>query len=123
MSMTSGNPPVGVGYGFDHTDPDEPGEERPTRQQETQDRVGTQDRELPNVPMSAEEKVEEIVVREQGVNSFANAEEVDRMERPPSVNDRAQNVDEGGNLISGTVKSAWDAIEDPDDRGKDRGTA
>lgn len=123
MSMTSGNPPVGVGYGFDHEDPAEPAEERQSHQQDKQDRVGTQDRELPNVPMSPEEKAEEIVVREQGVNSFANAEEVDRMERPPSVNDRDRNGDGGGNLISGTVKSAWDAIEDPDNRGKGRGTA
>jgi hypothetical protein len=121
MSMTSGNPPVGVGYGFNHEDPAEPDEERPSHQQDVQDRVGTQDRELPDVPMSAEEKVEEIVVREQGVNSFANAEEVDRMVRPPSVNDRDRNVDTGGNLISGTVKSAWDAIEDPDNREKNRG--
>lgn len=119
MSMTSGNPPVGVGYGFDHTDPDEPDEERQSQQQDTQDRVGTQDRELPNVPMSAEERAEEIVVREQGVNSFAHAEEVDRMERPPSVNDRDRTVDAGGNLITDTVKGAWNALDDPD---KDRGT-
>ncbi len=71
MSMTSGNPPVGVGYGFDHTDP---AEERRTRQQDARDRIGEQDRELPNVPMDAEKKVEEIIVREQGVNSFADAE-------------------------------------------------
>jgi hypothetical protein len=120
MSMTSGNPPVGVGYGFDHEDPAEPGEERHSHQQDKQDRVGTQDRELPDVPMSAEERVEEIVVREQGVNSFANAEKVDRMVRPPSVNDRDQNVDKGGNLISNTVKSAWDATENPESRTKDR---
>ncbi len=117
MGMSSGNPPVGVGYGFNHEDPDEPIEERPSHQQDAQDRIGTQDRELPDVPMSAEEKAEKIVVREQGVNSFANAEEVDRMERPPSVNDRDRSVDGGGNLISKTVKSAWNAIDDPD---KDR---
>jgi hypothetical protein len=123
MSMTSGNPPVGVGYGFDHEDPAEPDEERQRRQRDVRDRVGTQERELPNEPMSAEERVEEIVVREQGVNSFADAEEVDRMERPPSVNDRERRVDAGGNLISNTVEGAWDAIENPDDRNRERGKA
>lgn len=118
MSMTSGNPPVGVGYGFDHTDPAEPAEERRIRQQDARDRIGEQDRELPNVPMDAEEKVEEIVVREQGVNSFADAEEVDRMERPPSVSDRDRTVDASGNLITDTVKGAWDALDDPN---KERG--
>ncbi len=121
MGTTSGNPPVGIGYGFDHTDPDEPDEERTTHEQDTQDRVGTQDRELPDVPMSAEEKVEKIVVREQGVRSFADAEDVDQMERPPSVNDRARNVDAGGGLITNTVKNAWNALDDPDSQGKDRG--
>ncbi|MCA1668853.1 MAG: hypothetical protein LC793_15955 [Thermomicrobia bacterium] len=119
MSMTSGNPPVGVGYGFNQDDPAEPDEERQPSQQETRDRVGTQERELPNVPMNAEEKVEQIVVREQGVSSFADAEEVDRMERPPSVNDRK--ADGGGNLISKTVEGAWDVLDTPDGRGKDRG--
>ncbi len=121
MGMTSGNPPVGAGYGLNQEDPAEPDEERQSRQQETRDRVGTQDRELPNVPMSAEEKVEQIVVREQGVTSFANAEEVDRMERPPSVNDRDRNVDGGGNLISKTVEGARHALDTPDGQGKDRG--
>lgn len=118
MSTTSGNPPVGVGYGFDHDDPAEPNEERRSNQQDAQDRIGEQDRELPNEPMDAQEKAEEIVVREQGVTSFAHAEEVDRMERPPSVNDRDQTVDAGGNLITDTVKGAWHALEEPD---KERG--
>lgn len=121
MDMTSSNPPVGVGYGFNHTDPAEPDEERRTNtQQDRQDRIGEQERELPNVPMSAEQKVEEIVVREQGVNSFADAEEVDRMERPPSVNDQERGVNDGGNLISNTVESAWTSLDDPDNRDKDR---
>ena len=118
MSTTSGNPPVGVGYGFDHNDPAEPDEERRTNQQDAQDRIGEQDRKLPNEPMDAQEKAEEIVVREQGVTSFAHAEDVDRMERPPSVNDRDRTMDAGGNLITDTVKGAWRALEDPD---KDRG--
>lgn len=114
MSMTSGNPPVGVGYGFDHTDPAEPNEERRIHPQDAQDRVGEQDRELPNVPMDAKEKVHEIVLREQGVTSFADAEKVDRMERPPSVNDRDRGVNTSDNLITDTVKGAWQALEDPD---------
>jgi hypothetical protein len=122
MSMTSGNPPVGVGYGFNHEDPAEPDEERQPRQRDARDRIGTRERELPDEPMSAEERAEEVVVREQGVNSFADAEEVDRMERPPSVNDRDRNVDAGGNLITDTVKSAWDALENPDDPNRERGT-
>ncbi|GEM_PF-5883569 len=120
--MSNGNPPVGAGYGFAHDNPAEPSEERrANRRQDRQDHIGEQDRALPNVPMDAEERVEQIVVREQGVNSFAHAEEVDRMERPPSVNDRNRSVDEGGNLISDTVKNAWTAIEDPDECEKDRG--
>lgn len=119
---TSGNPPVGAGYGLPTDDPDEPVEERrTTNQQDRQDRIGEQERELPNAPMSAEQRVEEIVVREQGVNSFADAEEVDRMERPPSVNDREQGVNDDGNLISNTVEGAWNALDNPDGRGKDRG--
>ncbi len=41
------------------------------------------------------------------------------MERPPSVNDRDRTVDASGNLITDTVKGAWDAL---DDRDKERGT-
>ncbi len=120
---TSGNPPVGAGYGLPTGDPDEPIEERRLHtQQDRQDRIGEQQRDLPNEPMSAEQKVEEIIVREQGVTSFANAEEVDRMERPPSVNDRDRSVADGGNLISNTVENAWNALDDPDGRDKNRGT-
>ncbi len=121
MSMSNGNPPVGAGYGLPTDDPAEPVEEqRANIRQDRQDRIGEQDRELPNVPMSAEQKVEEIVVREQGVNSFADAEEVDRMERPPSVNDQERGVNDAGNLISNTVEGAWNALDDPNERGKNR---
>lgn len=119
--MSNGNPPVGAGYGLPTDDPDEPVEERQTNtRQDRQDRIGEQEREVPNVPMSAEQKVEEIVVREQGVTSFADAEAVDRMERPPSVNDRERVVNDDGNLISNTVEGAWNALDDPDGRGKNR---
>ncbi|MGI8690922.1 MAG: hypothetical protein ACR2M3_20270 [Thermomicrobiales bacterium] len=122
MSISNGNPPVGVGYGLPTDDPDEPVEERKTNtRQDRQDRIGEQERELPNGPMSAEQKVEEIVVREQGVNSFADAEEVDQMERPPSVNDQKRNMDDGGNLVSNTVESAWDSLDNPDNRDRDKG--
>ena len=121
MSMSNGNPPVGSGYGLPTDDPDEPTEERHMdRQQDAQDRIGEQDRELPNVPMTPEQRVQEIVVREQGVTSFADAEETDRMVRPPSVNDRDQNADESGNIISDTVKGAWNTLADSDGRDKDR---
>jgi len=119
--MSNGNPPVGAGYGLPTNDPDEPVEERQTNtRQDRQDRIGEQEREVPNVPMSAEQKVEEIVVREQGVTSFADAEAVDRMERPPSVNDRERGVNDGGNLISNTVEGAWNALDDPDNRNRNR---
>lgn len=121
MSMSNGNPPVGAGYGLPTDDPDEPAEERRANtQQDRQDRIGEQQRALPNAPMSAEQKVEEIVVREQGVSSFADAEGVDHMERPLSVNDRERSVDDGGNLISNTVEGAWNALDNPDERGKNR---
>ncbi len=120
--MSNGTPPVGVGYGLPTDDPDEPVEERRTNtRQDRQDRIGEQERELPNVPMNAEQKVEEIVVREQGVSSFADAEEVDRTERPPSVNDRERGVNDGGNLISNTVEGAWNALDNPDNRDRDKG--
>jgi hypothetical protein len=109
MSTSSGNPPVGVGYGFRHDDTDAPAEERRgNSQQDAEDRFGTLDRELPNDPMTPEQKAEELVVREQGVNSFANAEEVDRMEQPPSVRDQEPE----GNIVSDTVRSAWNAVVD-----------
>ncbi len=111
--MSSGNPPVGSGYDLRDTDPDEPIEERRANNQ--------QDRALPDVPMNAEQKVEQIVVREQGVNSFADAEKVDRMERPPSVNDRDQGANEGGNLITDILKGASNTLADTDGRNKDRG--
>lgn len=118
MSMSNGNPPVGSGYGFDHDDPDLSAEERQRgNRQDARDRLGEQDRELPGEPMSAERKVEEIVVREQGVNSFAHAEEEDRMERPPSVNDRATS-ETTGNLITDAFRSARDAVAG-DDRDKE----
>jgi len=111
MSTSSGNPPVGVGYGFRHDDPANAAEERRENgQQDAEDRFGTLDRELPNVPMDPEQKVEELVVREQGVNSFANAEEVDRMEQPPSVRDQEPE----GNIVSDTVGGAWNALTDDD---------
>jgi len=111
MSTSSGNPPVGVGYGFRHDDSAEPPEERRgSGQQEAQDRFGTLDREIPDTPMDPEQKAEEIVVREQGVNSFANAEEADRMEQPPSVRDQEPE----GNIVSDTVHGAWDALTDDD---------
>ncbi len=120
--MSNGTPPVGVGYGLPTNDPDESVEERQANnRQDRQDRIGEQERELPNGPMSAEQKVEEIVVREQGVISFADAEEVDGMERPPSVNDPERGVDNGGNLISNTVESALNALDNPDGRSKNRG--
>ncbi len=119
--MSNGNPPIGSGYGLPTDDPDEPVEERRmNQQQDTQDRIGEQDRALPNEPMSAEEKVEQIVVREQGVHSFANAEEADRMERPPSVNDRDRGLNESGNIVNDTVQGAWNALADPDEREKNR---
>ncbi len=119
--MSNGNPPVGSGYSLPSDDPDEPTEKRRIdRQQDAQDRIGEQDRELPNVPMTPEQRVQEIVVREQGVTSFADAEETDRMVRPPSVNDHDQNADESGNIISDTVKSAWNTLADTDKRDKDR---
>jgi hypothetical protein len=111
MSTSSGNPPVGVGYGFRHDDPDEPAEERhESNQRDAQDRFGTLDREIPDAPMDPEQKAEEVVVREQGVNSFANAEEVDRMEQSPSVRDQEPK----GNLVSDTIRGAWDALADDD---------
>lgn len=117
MSTSSGNPPVGVGYGFRHDDPAEPAEERQQGgQQDAEDRFGTLDRDLPNEAMTPEQKAEEIVIREQGVNSFANAEEVDRMERPPSVRDQEAE----GNIISDTVRGAWNALADDDTDDKRR---
>jgi hypothetical protein len=68
--------------------------------------------------MSAERKAEEIVIREQGVNSFAHAEEADRMERPPSVNDR-ETGGTTGNLITDALRSARDVVVD-DDRDETR---
>lgn len=121
MGMSSGNPPVGANYGFRHDDPAEPDDARGTnRPRDAQDRIGEQERALPDVPMDPEERVEQIVVREQGVNSFAYAEDVDRMERPPSVNDRDRGPRNGGNLISDTVESAWDALAEPGSDSKDR---
>ncbi len=124
MSTSNGTPPIGAGYGLPSNDPDESVEEQRTNtqqdQQDRQDRIGEQEREVPNIPMNAEQKVEEIVVREQGVSSFADAEEVDRMERPPSVNDREQGANDGGNIVSDTVKGAWNALDNPDDRDKSR---
>lgn len=117
MSTSSGNPPVGVGYGFRHDDPDEPAEERRgSDPEDAQDRVGTLDRKLPNEPMSPEQKAEQIVVREQGVSSFANAEEVDRMEQPPSVSDQEPE----GTIAGDTVRGAWNALADDDTDGKRR---
>ncbi|MDQ6834323.1 MAG: hypothetical protein M3008_13080 [Chloroflexota bacterium] len=121
MSTSNGTPPVGAGYGLPTNDPDESVEERRTNtQQDHQDRIGEQEREVPNIPMSAEQKVEQIVVREQGVSSFADAEEVDRMERLPSVNDREQGANDSGDIVSDTVKGAWNALDNPDDRDKSR---
>ncbi len=121
MSMSNGNPPVGSGYGLPTDDPDEPIEERRLdRRQDTQDRIGEQDREIPNTPMTPEQHAQEIVVREQGVTSFADAEETDRMERPPSVNDRDQNADESGTSISDTVRGAWNTLADTGGRDKER---
>jgi hypothetical protein len=117
MSTSSGNPPVGIGYGFRHDDSAEPAEERRGNdQRDAQDRFGTLDRELPNEPMDPEQKAKELVVREQGVNSFANAEEVDRMEQPPSVRDQEPE----GNIVSDTVHGAWDALRDDDRDGRRR---
>ena len=111
MSTSSGNPPVGVGYGFRHDDTDEAAEEqRAGGQRDAQDRFGTLDRELPNEPMDPEQKAEEIVVREQGVNSFAKAEEVDRMEQSPSVRDQEPK----GTVVGDTVRGAWNALADDD---------
>lgn len=110
MSMSNGNPPVGYGYGVPHNDPEEPAEQRQgSGGQEAQDRLGMLDRELPDEPMDPERRAEEIVVREQGVNSFAHAEEADRMERPPSVRDQATN-ETTGNLITDAVRGARDAL-------------
>ncbi len=121
MNMSNGTPPVGSGYGLPTDDPDQPIEERRMdRQQDTQDRIGELDREIPNAPMTPEQRVQEIVVRERGVTSFADAEETDRMERPPSVNDRDQSVDASGNIISDTVRGAWNTLADTDDRDKER---
>lgn len=118
MSTSSDNPPVGASHGFRHDDPDEPAEERQgSGQQDAADRLGTLDRTLPNEPMDPERKVEEIVVREQGVASFADAEDVDRMERPPSVRD--QETESTGTVIGDAVRGAWDAVTD-DDREKPR---
>ncbi len=117
MSTSSGNPPVGVGYGFRHDDPETPAEERrDSDAKDAQDRVGTLDRELPNEPMTPEQKAEQIVVREQGVNSFARAEEVDRMEQPPSVSDREPE----GTIVGDTVRGALNALTDDDTDGKRR---
>ncbi len=86
--MSTTDPPLGSGFAFRHDDPaDEHEAERANRHLDRADRFGEQERQLPGTPRDLEEKAEEIVVREQGVNSFAHAEEVDRMERPPSVND------------------------------------
>lgn len=121
MSMSNGNPPVGSGYGLPTDDPDTPAEERRMdRQRDAQDRIGEQDRALPNAPMTPEQRAQEIVVREQGVSSFADAEETDRMERPPSVNDRDQSLDESGNIVSDTVKGAWNTLADTGERDKER---
>ncbi len=121
MNMSNGTPPVGSGYGLPTDDPDQPIEERRMdRQQDTQDRIGELDREIPNAPMTPEQRVQEIVIREQGVTSFADAEETDRMERPPSVNDRDQSVDASGNIISDTVRGAWNTLADTDGRDKER---
>lgn len=121
MSTSSGNPPVGVGYGFRHDDPDEPAEERRgSDQRDARDRLGTLDRELPNEPMDPEQKAEEIVVREQGVNSFANAEEADRMEQPPRVRDQEADDTTTGNLTNDTVRGAWNALADDDTNEKRR---
>jgi hypothetical protein len=117
MSTSSGNPPVGVGYGFRHDDPDTPAEERNgSEQKDARDRFGTLDRELPNEPMDPEQKAEEIVVREQGVNSFSHAEEVDNMEQPPSVRDQEPE----GNIVGDTIRGAWNALADDDTDGKRR---
>ena len=119
MSTSSGNPPVGTGNSFRHDDPAEPAEERRGGgQQDAQDRIGTLDREIPNDPMNAARKAEEIVVREQGVNSFAHAEKTDRMEQPPSMNDRQDDLDTTGNIVGDTIRGAWDAIAEDD--GTDR---
>ena len=116
MSTSSGNPPVGADNSFRHDDPTEPAEERRGNdQRDAEDRIGTLDRELPNDPMNPAQKAEEIVVREQGVNSFAHAEKVDRMEQPPSVRDRQTDLDTTGNIVGDTVRGAWDAIADDDD--------
>ena len=69
--------------------------------------------EIPNDPINPAQRAEEIVVREQGVNSFAHAEEVDRMEQPPK-RPRSKEGPKKGNIITDTIRGAWDAIADDD---------
>jgi len=118
MSISNGNPPIGYGFGLPHEDPDDPEERRDPAQRDAQDRFGALDRELPNTPLTPEEKVQEIVVREQGVNSFAHAEETDTMESPPSVRDQQSGT--SGNVITDAFREAVDTVAHPDDEERRR---
>lgn len=121
MSTSSGNPPVGTGNSFRHDDPAEPAEERRGNgQQDAQDRFGTLEREIPNDTATPESKVEQLIVREQGVNSFAHAEEVDRMEKSPSVRDQTTDLNTTGNIVGDTIRGVFDTIADDDTDAKKR---
>ena len=114
MSSNS-NPPLGSGYALPTDDPDEPMEQRRgNRSGDVADQVGAKDRELPGTARTLEEQAEQIVEREQGVTSFADAEDIDRMERPLSANDRERVTDGTGNVVSDTIASAWNGIRNPD---------
>jgi hypothetical protein len=111
MSTTS-EPPLGTSDAFRHDDPDEAMEEGRVNPP-----LGEQQRTLAGAPRDLEEKAEEIVKREQGVNSFANADETDAMIEPPSVNDQGGNDrTETGNVFTDAVANAFRGTKRDDDK-------